>query len=295
MGTERASPLGIWQRIVVTVALAVARAIRGTTVEDWLRRRIEQGVEFTRLDVTMGGAGKGLDGLRIAYLSDLHVGAIIGEAVLARLFERVAAEAPDLVVFGGDLIEHDPGDIHLYRRPLQLLRPPLGIFAVPGNHEYHCEERLAVWRAGLESAGVRPLVNEGVSLERRGARLWLAGVDDPGLGRADLTRALAGRAAGDPSILLVHRPDFWPAALAAGVDLTLAGHTHGGQVRLGRWTPFKHSRLGFWNGRYERDGSTLYVGRGAGVTTLPIRIGVRGEVPIIRLRCGPGGDDPCGE
>ena len=110
----------------------------------------------------------------------------------------------------------------------------------------------------------------------------------PGLAKA----ALAGRAPDDPVILLAHRPDTFLAASDLGVDLTLSGHTHGGQIRILGWTPFKHSRYGFWLGSHERGGSRLLVSRGAGVTTLPLRVGSPAEVPLVRiLTPRPGGGE----
>jgi predicted MPP superfamily phosphohydrolase len=107
-------------------------------------------------------------------------------------------------------------------------------------------------------------------------------VDDATEGRPDLSRALQGSREDEPVVLLSHHPDLFDAAAAAGVDLTLAGHTHGGQIApVGR--ALRHTRSGYWAGRFESRHAQLYVGRGVGVSLLPLRIGAPGEVPILRL------------
>jgi uncharacterized protein len=157
---------------------------------------------------------------------------------------------------------------------------------VPGNHDRYADPELATWRPFLEKRGVRVLVNEGLRIEVDGDPLWLAGVDDLGLGTPDLEAALAGARESEPVLLLSHHPDlFWEAA-AVGVDLTLSGHTHAGQVTfLGRAFT-RHTLLGFWRGRFEIDGAQLYVCRGAGTSGLPLRVNAPGEVSLLTLRTG---------
>ncbi len=249
----------------------------------WLRRRLERELVFGEVELRLRRGGSGLHGLRIAYLSDLHAGHFMTEADLYRIFERVARHEPELVCLGGDLIERRPEEVLLLGKALSLLQPPLGIFAVPGNHEYDAEPDLALWRSTLEKHGVEILINRGRRLVHNADSFWLAGVDDLSLGRPDLVRALRGAAEDEPILLLSHHPDFFHEASHVGVDLTLSGHTHGGQITfLGR-TPLRHTLLGYWRGIFEEDGAQLYVGRGAGTTKLPLRLNTSGEVPLIRL------------
>jgi predicted MPP superfamily phosphohydrolase len=184
------------------------------------------------------------------------------------------------------LINHHEAELELLAPALERLRSPLGVFAVPGNHDYVGAGRIERWEAYLEARGVRVLRNRGVRLTHRGGPLWLCGVDDLTEGEPRLAEALAGRRVGEPSLLLSHHPDLFLEASARGVDLQLSGHTHGGQVRFFGWAPMHHSRHGWVNGLYERGASRLYVGRGAGVTALPIRIGTRSEITLLRPR-GP--------
>ena len=233
---------------------------------------------------TLANAAPALGGLRIAWLSDLHAGHVLGEDELTRLCERVAAERPDLVCLGGDLINTHPRELALLARPLAALAAPLGVWAVPGNHDHYCGPELASWCEALEAVGVRVLNNAGTRIEYSGASLWLAGVDDLIEGEPDLSRALDGRADGEPVVLMAHNPDFFAESASAGVELTLSGHTHAGQVRVAGWSPMVHSDLGFVEGEYVEGDARMYVGRGVGVTVLPFRYNTRGEVAILRLR-----------
>ncbi|MBL8731579.1 MAG: metallophosphoesterase [Planctomycetes bacterium] len=250
----------------------------------WLHRRIHRRLEFTALDLPLRPGAIGLDGLRIAFISDVHAGSFLGVDDLTRLFERVQATAPDLVLFGGDLINTREREILLFERPLQVLRPRYGMFAVPGNHDHFFGPDIGLWRAFLERCGVRVLDNAGVRIAHGGGSLWLCGVDDLTEGAPDLARALHGRREQEPAILLSHHPDFFFEAAAVDVDLQLSGHTHGGQIRLGGVAPIHHSRFGYERGWFVANGCKLYVGRGVGVTVLPLRIDAAPEIPIVTVR-----------
>jgi predicted MPP superfamily phosphohydrolase len=237
----------------------------------------------SRVDIRLARGGTDLHELKIAFLSDLHVGTYMDESDLLPIFESLAREAPDMVCLGGDLINARGDEMLHYRRPLALLDPPLGMYAVPGNHEYAAEHDLKVFRDVLQEAGVRVLVNEGERVELGSESLWIAGVDDHCLGQPDLALALHGAAEHEPVILLSHHPDFFHEAASVGVDLTLSGHTHGGQIVIAGRMPSQHSVLGYWHGHHHDSGAQLYVSRGVGVTMLPLRIGAPAEVVLLRL------------
>ena len=247
----------------------------------WLGRCLRGRPVFSEVSVPLRRGGAGLDGLTIAFVSDLHAGNFMGRSEVEQTFAAVASRRPDLLALGGDIIDHRAEELRLLRGLFDE-KPPLGVFAIRGNHEYRAPD-LDLWTRILEGWGVQVLLNRGVPLERNGDRLWLAGVDDLGWGRPDLARALHGRDAGDPIVLLAHEPDHFREAQRAGVDLTLSGHTHGGQIVIRGWTPVRHTSHGYWRGRFTEGGCTLYVGRGAGTTALPIRFGAPPEVPIVRL------------
>ena len=241
-------------------------------------------LDFTEVTVQVTRGHRGLDGLRIAFLSDLHAGSFMNEDELCAIFEAVNEHAPDLVCLGGDLINTRECEILYYRRALQCIDPPLGVFAVPGNHDYFWGKDIGLWEEFLSEYGVQVLNNRGVRIERDGATLWVAGVDDLTEGTPDLATALFGVGANEPIVLLAHHPDFFFEAAAVDVDLTLSGHTHGGQVAFKGWAPLNHSRFDYLAGMFTVERSTLYVGRGVGVTLLPVRFGARAEIPIVTLR-----------
>jgi predicted MPP superfamily phosphohydrolase len=245
---------------------------------------VERGLEVSQVDVPLGRGDSALHGLRIAFLSDLHAGMYMDAGDLCTLFSRVAAERPDLVCFGGDLIDSRPEEMLHYREALRLLEPPLGVYAVPGNHEYLAEPDLKLFHGVLSEAGVRVLLNEGERVHYEGGSLWLAGVDDHWQGQPDLGMAMHGSDPDEPVVLLSHHPDLFYESASIGVDLTLSGHTHGGQIVIGGRTPCRHTKLGYWRGHFADAGAQLYVSRGAGVTVLPIRLGAPAEVPVLRLR-----------
>lgn len=253
----------------------------------WLHGFAQRAMQFHVFDVPLRRGGPGLDGLKVAFLSDLHAGSCMDRADLCRIFARVAAMEPDLVCFGGDLINTREREILLFREPLALLRPPLGMYAVPGNHDHFYGRDIGLWSAFLEDQGVRVLCNRGTRVERGGDSLWLCGVDDLTEASSDLAGALHGWNGIDPVVLLSHHPDFFFEAAAVGVDLTLSGHTHGGQVLVFGRTPLRHSRFGWWKGHVVEDECQLYVSRGVGVTFLPIRYGAPPEVPVLCLRTAP--------
>jgi predicted MPP superfamily phosphohydrolase len=155
---------------------------------------------------------------------------------------------------------------------------------VPGNHEYYRKGHCARWTSWLEERGINVLVNRGCRITRGAAALFLAGIDDLTEGTPDLERALDGRSADEPVVLLSHHPDAWVEARELGVDLQLSGHTHGGQIKLWGWSPLHHSRFGYNEGDFQDGSAHLVVGRGVGVTALPFRFAAPPEVPFLRLR-----------
>ncbi len=284
-------PRTVWRRWASQACAAVNRALDLLPIGRWLHRRIRRHLVLPELELPLRRAAPGLDGLRIAFVSDVHAGSFMDQGDLHEIFARIAAAEPDLVLFGGDLINTRERELLLFKEPLQRLRPRLGMFAVPGNHDLFWGPDADLWTSFLESHGVTVLNNRGVRIGRGDDAFWLCGVDDLTEGHPDLRAALTGRRAGEPAILLSHHPDFFFEAAAVDVDLTLSGHTHGGQIRFRGKAPITHSKFGYEQGWFREAGCSLYVGRGVGVTLLPIRIDAPPEVPIVTLRC-PQGPQP---
>ena len=226
--------------------------------------------------------------LRLAWLSDLHYGPFIGSGSLSAWVTASNRVAPDVVLLGGDLVDRAaPNALEPLFEQLARLRAPLGVFAVLGNHD-HMRFRRGAGLAdtlqlvdALQQAGVRVLHNEGLALRDD---LYLAGIDDFREGRPDLRAALAGRPRSSACVLLSHNPDVLPL-VPTDVELTLCGHTHGGQVRLPFIGPIVTSS---WHGRRFDMGWVAgpargYVTRGLGVTTLPLRIACPAELTVLDL------------
>jgi predicted MPP superfamily phosphohydrolase len=223
-------------------------------------------------------------GLRIAQVSDVHAGPYMPAARMQRIRDQVMRLEADLVVFTGDQLDRRPEDAERFVAGFRGIDAPLGVYGILGNHDHQVGASLAT--AALEDAGVVPLVNDGRLLERVGARLALVGVDDlsaPFPHRPDFS--VLERYPNAVRLCLCHQPRGWPEAEASGAHLTLAGHTHGGQIALTRRN-LNVARLQgrFIVGPYRREDSFLFVSRGVGVGAVPVRFGAPSELDLITLR-----------
>jgi hypothetical protein len=251
-----------------------------------------------------------LDGLRIVHMSDLHIGDFMPRTAIRRAVDMINAVQPDLVVLTGDLISHERDPLEDCIAELSRLRAPLGVWGCHGNHER--------W-AGVETRaqalfardGMHVLRQQCVELSWRGGRFNLIGVDDqrerarPGE-PSSMLRSVGALVRRDiPNILLSHNPDTFPRAAALGIELSLAGHTHGGQIRFAlgncQWSPASlitpfvaglyRLPLGH-NGHATADtvapcppkSAFLYVNPGLGTLGLPLRLGVPPEITVLTLR-----------
>jgi predicted MPP superfamily phosphohydrolase len=228
---------------------------------------------------------RALDGYTIAQVSDVHMGAFVGDRELDEGFELVSRVRPDLMVATGDLVDFDATTIGPLLERMARVNARDGAFAILGNHDHYAGAAEVVRR--IQGSQVRLLSNESVHLRSGdGGGFALLGVDDlhgrtgrsPGFGGPDLPAALRGVAPELPRILLAHQPNYIRES-AGRVALQLSGHTHGGQINPG----FRPADLimEFVSGRYERQGSTLWVNRGFGVAGPPSRVGAPPEVTKI--------------
>ena len=224
------------------------------------------------------------DGLSVLQISDVHAGAYMPVDRMRRIRDLANSLPADLVVFTGDQIDRREIDADLFVRGFQGIRAPLGVFGVLGNHDYRVSPRRAVWT--LKAAGITPLVNSSTVLDRDGDRLALVGLDDllAPAGRGPDFRAIA-RHADAFRLVLCHQPQGWDTARTFGADLTLAGHTHGGQIAL-TTRNLNPARMytRYIAGPYIEGDRTLYVSRGIGVGAVPLRLGAPPELDLITLR-----------
>jgi predicted MPP superfamily phosphohydrolase len=249
-----------------------------------IRRRWYRVVER---EVRILGLDPRLDGLRIAHLSDLHIGSLTPRSWGVAWSLAANRHNPDLAVVTGDLVTSgtefhtDVADV------IAALHAERGVFVSMGNHDYFGDGEPLV--AKLRARGVRVLRNEGAVVDRAGAKIWLAAIDDTWTRRDDLASALRGRPAGAMTVLLAHDPNRFDEAADAGVDLVLSGHTHGGQIGvpfLYRFANLATFAYRYTVGFYRRGRAVLYVHPGLGTTGPPMRLGVAPEVSVLVLRSG---------
>jgi predicted MPP superfamily phosphohydrolase len=224
-----------------------------------------------------------LDGLRIGQITDTHLGTKYAARNLVWAIEQIERVQPELLAITGDMAgkrKSIPEIAALFRR----LRAPLGVYAVPGNHDYW--EGLADINAALSVVGIPLLLNQSRRLRWNGVDFWLAGVDDIWDGQLDFAATRAEIPTDAFNILLAHSPDVADEAAEHGFALQISGHTHGGHLRLPGLGPFARPRFGsrYVMGQYQIGAMQLYVSRGLGGEAL--RLFCRPEATIFTLRCG---------
>lgn len=238
---------------------------------------------IVRVRVPLARLPREFHGVRIALVSDLHVGPARGRAFTRQVVDLIEPENVDLIAIVGDLVDGTVAKVSPDLEPLADLRAPLGVFGVSGNHEFYADDGgrwLDVW----DRLGIRTLRNERVELRRGDALVDLAGVHDftsPAPYEPDLDAALAGRDPNRAVVLLAHQPKQVIEASERGVDLQLSGHTHGGQMwPLGYLVPLQQPST---TGLDRFGNTTLYTTRGAGAWGPPVRVGTPPEVTILEL------------
>lgn len=234
-----------------------------------------------RIQITLPRLPKKLDGFRILHLSDTHHSPFTSLDHIANAVTIASELKPDLVALTGDYVSHEAKFIAPVAKVLGELRAPLGVFACLGNHDHWTDAELITRH--LEKANIRVLNNEGLRIESNDSSFWLAGVDDHMVGKTDLPSAMKGSFPDEFKLLLAHNPIIFRRAARAGVDLTLSGHTHGGQVRV-RDNDQRLIRRRRTAGLHHLKESQIYITRGIGTVVLPIRFQCPPEISVLELR-----------
>jgi hypothetical protein len=245
------------------------------------------------VDVEVPDLPAAFDGLRIAQLSDLHIGPHTPRRFLRRVLDATQALEADLVAVTGDLIDDRAEDVAIYAKMLGSLAAPLGVYMIPGNHDVYAgweEVERALRQAKLGTV----LVNDATILRRGDDTLAIVGTGDPAGGRRgssraapDIERALSHVPADTTVVAFAHNPALWPSLAERGVALTLSGHTHWGQFAVPKFgwslaSPFlKHAM-----GAHVDRASTLYISPGTGYWGIPFRLGASPEVTLVTLKRG---------
>lgn len=283
------APQDVLRRLTRRRALTLMASVAGVSSAGLCIRAFREpnDVQVTNIRVGLPGLPKQSDGLRVAFLTDLHYGPDTPTSTIIRAVSLVKQQAADLVLIGGDYVqwsmEHLSGVIPI----LTQLTAPLGVFGVLGNHDYYHPDLLS--ERLTREANVHILRNEGVDLQNG---LYLCGIDDTWRGRFDSDAAERNRPKETGMIALSHNPVGINLFRNSGA-LVLSGHTHGGQILLPGIPPHRAPGLGDFptlQGWYNINRTTGYVSRGVGQTMLPLRLNCPPEVVIATICSLPIGD-----
>ncbi|MEU7034004.1 metallophosphoesterase [Streptomyces sp. NPDC046237] len=275
-----AGATAVSRRLFVSRVVGGAAAAAAVGTVGYGTYGVLRGPRVKRVTVPLAKVPRAVHGYRIAVVSDIHIGPILGRAHTQRIVDTINSTQPDLIAVVGDLVDGSVENLGAAAEPLAQLRARHGSFFVTGNHEYF--SGADAWVDHVRELGLRPLRNARTEIA---AGFDLAGVDDiagesEGQG-PDFAAALGDRDRARAAVLLAHQPVVIHDAVRHGVDLQLSGHTHGGQL---------------WPGNYlaelanptvaglERYGDTqLYVSRGAGAWGPPVRVGAPSDITIVEL------------
>jgi predicted MPP superfamily phosphohydrolase len=274
------------------IACAAAVALYSSEIErHW--------IELTEREVCLPGLPEALNGLRIAQLSDIHLDEYTEDFFLRDAVKRVNQLQPDVVALTGDFVSDGPrsrgfaaGAAWKCANILSELKCRQ-LYAVLGNHDVSVGRRRV--SAALKANGITVLINACLPFDRSGGRIWLAGVDDPLVGRPNLELAIPAtirNLPNQPIVLLCHAPDYADEVVkhpaGKGIGLMLSGHTHGGQICLPLLGPLALPELGrkYVQGWFRLGDLQLCVNRGIGTVGLPFRVDCLPEISLFTLRRG---------
>lgn len=245
--------------------------------------------DITSAEFVLPNLPGALDGFTIALASDIHSSIFMSKPEMDNYARLVNSMNADLIVVPGDFVTSDYHEVYPFVEAFHVLRAPLGVYGVLGNHDFYAgADKVA---KEVDSCGIKMLRNDKVMIEKNGARFYLAGVDDVGFSNRapiKLDEAIGQTALQIPKILLCHRPYYLEEAADRNIDLVLSGHTHGGQIVLGKFgdvviAPSSLVSKYVW-GKYRERNTHMYVSRGIGTVGLPVRINCPPEITKITLK-----------
>lgn len=224
-------------------------------------------------------------GFRITHLTDIHHSRILGLNEVRRVVALAQETRPDMFVLTGDYSTSYRRYIEPCAEALASLSAPEGVWAVLGNHDHYTDPELTT--RALERQHIAVLNNAHTTLRRKADSIQLSGIDDWTWNAVDWVRAFSGLERKTPTILLSHQPAVLDFEQTNNVALILSGHTHGGQLSfpfLGAPVRFVTPEIKYARGLFRRGDTQLYVSTGTGVIGLPLRLGVRPEIAVLRLQ-----------
>jgi uncharacterized protein len=239
-------------------------------------------LSLERVDIYLNRLPRALDGLKIIHLSDTHHSPFTSLEHIRRAIKIANRLKPDMFVLTGDYVSHEREYIAPVAAELSRLKAEFGVHACLGNHDHWTDADLVTHL--FRGEGINVLVNQGFRLEAKGASFWLAGVDDHMVGKTDLPAALRGSFPDEMKLLLAHNPIIFREAARWGVDLTLSGHTHGGQIKFRDEDKRLLPRRKLTSGLHSRKDSQIYITRGIGTVVVPMRFQCPPEISLLELR-----------
>lgn len=241
-------------------------------------------LSLERVDIFLKRLPRKLDGFKIIHLSDTHHSPFTTLEHIERVVKVANRLKPDMFLLTGDYVSHEREYIAPVAAVLGRLKAKYGVHACLGNHDHWTDAELVTHL--FRGEGINVLINEGFRFEARGSSFWLAGVDDYMVGKTDVPAALKGSFPDEMKLLLAHNPIIFREAARYGVDLTLSGHTHGGQIKVRseekRILPQRKLKAGL----HTRRESQIYITRGIGTVVVPMRYQCPPEISLLELRCG---------
>lgn len=239
-------------------------------------------LSLERVEIALKRLPQKLDGFRIIHLSDTHHSPFTGLDHIARAVKVANRLRPDLVLLTGDYVSHEREYIAPVAGLLGELAAEFGVYACLGNHDHWTDADLVTHL--FRGEGINVLINEGLRFEANGGSFWLAGVDDYMVGKTDVPASLRGSFPDEMKLLLAHNPVIFREAARYGVDLTLSGHTHGGQIKIRDEDKRILRRRKLTAGLHRRKDSQVYITRGIGTVVVPMRYQCPPEISLLELR-----------
>ena len=243
---------------------------------------------ISETDIFIRDLPQAFEGFRITQLTDIHHSRILGIDEVRRVINLAQQTSPDMFVLTGDYSTSYRRYIEPCAEALSTLSAPEGVWAVLGNHDHYADPELTT--RALQRQHIAVMNNVNTTLRRGSDAIQLSGIDDWTWNATDWARAFAGLNTNTPTILLSHQPTVLDFEQTKNVSLILSGHTHGGQLNfplLGAPASLFTKDMRYARGLFRRGETQLYVSTGTGVIGLPLRLGVRPEIAVLRLRRAP--------
>jgi len=248
--------------------------------------------KFIVKEVNITSSDSNFKDLKIVHISDIHAGSLRNSSKMIEVAEIINKNLPDFIFISGDFVNNDPNEMQNISEGIKKLKSKYGIYGILGNHDhYMTDEELEKLKHFIKNTGVDLLINENRKIKVNNTTVNIVGIDDLSFGNnyGDVDKALNGIDTSFYSIMLAHNPRNWKEYnfINRGINLTLSGHSHGGQVMFDlKFIKIIPGEMAYDEnmGLYKEKGKYIYVNPGLGTTGPPIRIGIPPEITIINIK-----------